>query len=79
MMPAQTPRRLNTLARDRLKHYAMAFPICAAINGHDCCHARRDERRHDRVDPGEPQERFDRSLNRGTSMGAANKLYGICT
>ncbi len=27
-----------------------------------------------RVDPGELQERFDRSLNRGTLMGAANKL-----
>ena len=27
-----------------------------------------------RVDPGELQERFDRSLNRGSLMGAANKL-----
>lgn len=27
-----------------------------------------------RVDPGELQERFDRSLNRGALMGAANKL-----
>lgn len=27
-----------------------------------------------RVDPGELQDRFDRSLNRGTLMGAANKL-----
>ncbi|MGE0113389.1 MAG: type VI secretion system-associated FHA domain protein TagH [Steroidobacteraceae bacterium] len=47
----------------RSHQQAMIAAMHAALNG-----------TMNRVDPGELQERFDRSLNRGTLMGAANKL-----
>jgi type VI secretion system protein len=47
----------------RCHQQAVVAAMHAALNG-----------AMNRVDPGELQERFDRSLNRGSLMGAANKL-----
>ncbi len=47
----------------RCHQQAMIAAMHASLNG-----------TMNRVDPGELQERFDRSLNRGALMGAANKL-----